>query len=227
MVHEKNSFIQGLLENISLDMSLAAEEDRREQAARLYSVYNAAIKDVGTRLEIISDEFAAMRDHNPVHHIEKRLKTPKSILEKMEKKKIAVSIENMTKYITDIAGLRVVCHYVEDIYELAELLLSQNDIVLLRRSDYIEKPKESGYRSLHLIIQVPIAIASVTEYIPAEVQIRTQAMDIWACFEHEIKYKSSNVISEEVARKLKSSATILSNVDFDMDSLIRYFRMRK
>jgi putative GTP pyrophosphokinase len=217
VVYEKESFISVMLSSIR---STRVERDEKiAQLTRLYSDYNAGIKSVGTMLEIISDEFQAEHDHNPIHHIERRLKAPKSILEKLNRKGLEPSIENVVNHVTDVAGLRIVCPYVEDIYTLSKFFLSNKDIELIKERDYIVKPKDTGYRSLHLVVKAPIAFASSVGHVPVEIQIRTIAMDMWASLEHEIKYKSGVEMPSETSSKLKACAEVLATVDKDMQSI--------
>ncbi|PKM44094.1 MAG: GTP pyrophosphokinase, partial [Firmicutes bacterium HGW-Firmicutes-6] len=152
-------------------------------------IYRAAIKEIKTKLEILDEEFQARYDHNPIHHMEYRLKAPQSIAEKMQKKGLEITAENIRKNLTDIAGVRVICNYLNDINRIANLLIRQDDITLVRKNDYISEPKKNGYRSLHLIVLVPIFLAERTESVPVEIQIRTIAMDFWASLEHQLKYK--------------------------------------
>lgn len=161
-------------------------------------LYGAAIKEIRTKLEILDDEFHVKFDHNPIHHMEYRLKTPKSIAGKLRKKQLEFSTESIRENLTDIAGVRVICNYLDDIYHIARLLVKQDDITLVRTRDYIKNPKSNGYRSLHLVVRVPVFLAESTEYVPVEVQIRTIAMDFWASLEHQLKYKSETQPSEEL-----------------------------
>ena len=168
-------------------------------------------------------EMAQLYDHNPIHHIDNRLKSIASIVEKLRRKGAAVSIENAKAYLTDIAGVRVVCNYIDDIYRIADMLCAQDDIVVLRRTDYIENPKENGYRSLHLIVSVPIYLAEKTEHVNVEVQIRTIAMDFWASLEHQIRYKPDEAIHNDDAlrRELKQCAEESALLDRRMQEIYR------
>ena len=153
--------------------------------------YRAAIKEVRTKIEILSEDFAVRHDYNPIHHMERRLKIPASIEEKLERLGKEVSIENARDNIFDIAGIRVVCNFVDDVYTLAEMLIGMDDVKLITKKDYIENPKPNGYRSLHLVISVPVFLLDGREEVPVEVQIRTVAMDFWASLEHNLRYKKS------------------------------------
>jgi len=204
-------------EDYSIDYAVLPENLRpvAEEAQKFIqtrNLYHSAIKEVSTKLEILDDEFHVRNDHNPIHHMESRVKSVKSMLEKIQRKGWEVSAENMEK-ITDIAGIRVICNYLDDVYKISEMLLRQNDIELVQEKDYIQNPKESGYRSLHLVVLVPVFLADRTERVPVEIQIRTVAMDTWASLEHEIKYKNDNEISPEAAEELKKCAEEMAQID--------------
>ena len=166
--------------------------DTLQDFVSFQQVYEAGIKEIRTKLEILDDEFKVKHDHNPIHHMEYRLKSVKSILGKLEKRGLEVSLESITLNLTDIAGVRVVCNYVSDVYKIADLLIKQSDVKLLKKKDYIKHPKENGYRSLHLVVEIPIFLAEKVQPIPVEIQIRTIAMDFWASLEHHLRYKSIN-----------------------------------
>ncbi|MGN0623710.1 MAG: GTP pyrophosphokinase family protein, partial [Oscillospiraceae bacterium] len=140
-------------------------------------IYNSGIKEIRTKLEILDEEFQTKYAYNPIHHIESRLKSIKSIVNKVKEKDLPVTLENIKENITDIAGIRVICNYIDDIYRVEKLLVSQNDVKLLRRRDYIQNPKASGYQSLHLLVEIPIFLSDGATPIPVEIQIRTIAMD--------------------------------------------------
>ena len=179
-------------------------------------IYRAAIKEIKTKLEILDEEFQARYDHNPIHHMEYRLKSPQSVAEKMQKKGLEITAENIRKNLTDIAGVRVICNYLHDINRIANLLLRQDDITLVRKNDYISEPKKNGYRSLHLIVLVPIFLADRTESVPVEIQIRTIAMDFWASLEHQLKYKGHSDMSEGLRERLKYCAESITRLDEEM-----------
>ncbi len=163
-------------------------------------VYSAAIKEISTKLEILDDEFKVKYDHNPIHHIESRLKKPYSILEKLQRKGLGNDIFIATETLYDIAGIRVICNYVNDIYEVADFLLRQDDVTLINKKDYIEQPKENGYRSLHIVVTVPVFLSKETKNIPVEIQLRTIAMDFWASLEHKLEYKSKSEDKESIKK---------------------------
>ena len=182
-------------------------------------IYRAAIKEIKTKLEILDEEFQARYDHNPIHHMEYRLKSPQSIAGKMQKKGLEITAENIRKNLTDIAGVRVICNYLHDINRIANLLIRQDDITLIRNIDYINEPKKNGYRSLHLIVLVPIFLAERTESVPVEIQIRTIAMDFWASLEHQLKYKGHSDMSEGLRERLKYCAESITRLDEEMQMI--------
>lgn len=190
-------------------------------------LYNAAIKQVQTKLEILNDGFQVEHCHNPIHHIESRLKSPGSILEKLRRKGYSIELKSLRDGILDFAGVRVVCNYLDDVELIAKLLLSQAGISLLRRTDYISEPKPNGYRSLHLVVLVQIQLANANEYIPVEIQIRTIAMDYWASLEHQLKYKGDSEVSEALKDRLRRDADLLSAIDADLQDIYDQMRDQK
>ena len=192
----------------------------REYAA-LLPVYRGAMKLACTKLEVLDDEFRMNYGRAPVHHIESRIKSPESILRKMRRKDLPLTIEALRAGVRDIAGIRVVCAYINDIYCLAEMLLKQEDVTLLRRRDYIVSPKESGYRGLHLLIAVPVHLAARRETVPVEIQLRTIAMDSWASLEHELQYKNAAELPHQFADQLRMCAETASVLDRNMQSIMQ------
>lgn len=185
----------------------------------LQQVYSAGIKEIRTKLEILDEEFHVRYDHNPIHHMEYRLKSPKSILGKLNKKGLPLDIENIRNHLTDIAGVRVICNYIDDIYKIAKLLSMQDDITVLETKDYIKHPKENGYRSLHLVVEVPIFLAESKQPIAVEIQIRTIAMDFWASLEHHLKYKTDNDVPDSVRNELAECANTITKLDNKMQGI--------
>ncbi len=180
--------------------------------------YSAAIKEISTKLEVLDSEYRLKHDYNPIHHMQCRLKSIESIVEKIDRKGWPMEIASIYK-ITDFAGVRVICNYIEDIYNVESSLLRQDDIKLIRRTDYIKEPKESGYRSLHLVVEVPIFLSDRTYHMPVEIQIRTIAMDTWASLEHELKYKRKEEMPERVAEELKRCARTMAELDATMQRI--------
>ena len=180
--------------------------DTLQEFMALQQLYDAGIKEVRTKLEILDDEFKIKHDHNPIHHMEYRLKSVNSILGKLEKRGLEVSLDSIVTNLTDIAGVRVICNYVSDVYKIADLLIKQSDIKLIAKKDYIKHPKENGYRSLHLVVEVPIFLAEKVQPTTVEIQIRTIAMDFWASLEHHLRYKADNEVPDGVREELIEGA---------------------
>ena len=187
----------------------------------LEHLYESAIREVKTKLEILDSEFRTKYAYNPIHHIESRLKSPQSLFEKMQRKNLPINTETVRNEIFDFAGVRVVCNYIEDIYTVAELLTSQDDINVIKRKDYIEDPKPNGYRSLHLVIETPVFLSEKKEIVTVEVQIRTIAMDFWASLEHELKYKTDTEVSADLANQLHECAEAISKIDVHMQKIYK------
>ena len=179
-----NSIIQNDMERIA-DM----KEQFSQSIDPILRMYNSAMSVTKSRLEIIQDEFNFRKLRNPIHHIETRLKSARSILGKLQKKELELSLGTACNNIFDIAGIRVVCPYIKDVYLIRDRIMSQDDIEIMRMKDYIESPKPNGYRSLHMTIRVPVYFMNKKQMVPVELQIRTMAMDLWASLEHDIKYK--------------------------------------
>lgn len=199
---------------------LALPEDDRDASLRefieLNQIYNAAIKEISTKFEILDEEFKVNHNHNPIHHMETRLKKPYSILEKLERKGHDTDLVTAMNHIYDIAGVRVICPYVKDIYHLSDLLLKQDDITLITVKDYIKNPKPNGYRSFHLVVSVPVFLSESKRHVPVEIQIRTVAMDFWASLEHKLKYKSDSDCKEEIEQELLICANQVADLDLKM-----------
>lgn len=190
-----------------------------EAFSRLMMEYQSAIMEVETRLKVLNAMFSEEYKRNPFESIKSRLKKPESIFNKLVRKDLPVTIENIKEYIADVAGLRVICSFPDDIYRLAELLLKQDDIILLKEKDYIKSPKTNGYRSLHLILSVPVFLPDEKKYVKVEVQFRTIAMDFWASLEHKLKYKKSIDNTVEIENQLKACADSIEALDYQMQEI--------
>ncbi len=176
-------------------------------------LYNAALKEVATKLEILNDEFIHVHQHNPIEHIKTRIKTPESIVKKLKKYGYETSIENMVKYVNDIAGVRLICSFTSDIYQLAGMLGNQSDLKVLLIKDYIKNPKSSGYKSYHMIVSVPVFLSDNVVETKVEIQIRTIAMEFWASLEHKIYYKFEGNAPDNISQDLKECADMVSALD--------------
>ncbi|MDS3877926.1 GTP pyrophosphokinase [Staphylococcus hominis] len=181
-------------------------------------LYSSALKEINTKLDILDDNFNHIYKHNPIHHMERRVKEMTSLVKKLQRKGLTIDAETAKTNILDIAGIRVVCNYLEDIYVIEKLLLKQEDVKLLKRKDYIQHPKENGYRSLHIVVSIPVFLADRVEVTPVEIQIRTIGMDMWASLEHKIRYKN-NTNTEDYKDKLKECAVEISDVEAKMQTI--------
>mgnify|MGYP002799027377 FL=1 len=214
-----------------MELLAAGEQFLMEQAMGLLDgvmeyremmmAYSCAIKEVRTKFDVLDTEFHVRNQRNPISTIHTRLKSQTSILEKMNRIGYAPTVENIVTHLNDIAGVRVICAYVDDIYEIADALIRQDDIQLIRKKDYIANPKPNGYRSLHLIVSVPVFFAESRKEMKVEVQIRTIAMDFWASLEHQIKYKKDISNAEEIIGRLKNCADVIAETDLEMQKIRR------
>lgn len=186
---------------------------------RVTHLYRSALKVAVTQMEILDEEFARMYDHSPIHHIEYRIKSLDSIVDKLRRRGYDVTIDNIYAHIQDLAGIRVICNYMDDIYYLRSLLTRFESFRVIREVDYIKEPKPSGYRSLHLVVNVPIVISEGTMVLPVEIQLRTIAMDMWASLEHELRYKSDRKFTDEDAARLRLCSDAISEIDREMQDI--------
>ena len=193
-------------------------ESQIETWQEVILVYNAALKQINTKLEILNDEFQHVHQYNPIEHIKSRIKTSESIVKKLRRHGYESTIENMVKYVNDIAGIRVICSFTSDIYRIAEMIRLQNDIHVIAVKDYIRLPKASGYKSYHMLVTVPVFLSDRTVDVKVEIQIRTVAMDFWASLEHKLRYKKDIPAdtAEDIARQLQECAAVVSRTDRQM-----------
>ncbi len=182
-------------------------------------VYNSALKEINTKLEILNDEFQHVHQYNPIEHIKSRIKSPESIVKKLRKNGYESTIENMVKQVNDVAGIRIICSFTSDIYRIAEMLINQNDIKVISVKDYIRNPKASGYKSYHLIVTLPVFLSDRIVEAKVEIQIRTVAMDFWASLEHKIHYKFEGNIPEHIKEELIECSMMVSELDAKMMDL--------
>ena len=181
--------------------------------------YSAAMREIRTKLEILDDEFQIKHKRNPIHHMQSRLKSISSITEKLRRKQQPVTMASAVENLTDIAGIRVICSYVQDVYTVAQLLTSQDDVKLVKTRDYICNPKPNGYRSLHLIVEIPVFLQEGRIMVPVEVQLRTIAMDFWASLEHSMRYKASGHVPEDICQELQQVGGDIAALDNKMQTL--------
>ena len=184
-------------------------------------IYNSALKQISTKLEILNDEFQHVHQYNPIEHIKSRIKTSESIVKKLKRNGYESTIENMVKYVNDIAGIRVICSFTSDIYEIAEMIRDQSDIKVISVKDYIVSPKASGYRSYHMLVTVPVYLSDRIVDTKVEIQIRTVGMDFWASLEHKIHYKFEGNAPDHIRDELIECARMSSQLDERMLSLNR------
>ena len=179
-------------------------------------IYSSALKQISTKLEILNDEFQHIHSYNPIEHIKSRIKSSESIVKKLKKYGYESTIENMVEYVNDIAGIRVICSFTSDIYIIAAMIRNQNDIKVITIKDYIKNPKPSGYKSYHMLVEVPIYLSDRLVHAKAEIQIRTVAMDFWATLEHKINYKFEGNVPQDIKDELVESSRMISDLDAKM-----------
>ena len=206
------------------DEFLEMLEKNKKPMDLLMSYYKCAIMEIETKFKVLNEQFSLQYDRNPIETIKTRLKSPEGIVKKIKRKDLPFSLQSIEENINDIAGIRVICSFPEDIYLLAECLLKQDDITLIEVKDYIKNPKESGYRSLHLIIEVPIFLENEKKNMKVEVQLRTIAMDFWASLEHKLRYKKD--IPQEEAELLAKELVECANISADLDNRMEQIRNR-
>jgi putative GTP pyrophosphokinase len=189
------------------------------QLSQFLLVYKFALDELLTKLRILGEEFDSVHRHDPIEHVTSRVKRPEAITAKLRRKGLDVTLETIAEQLDDVAGVRVVCPFVSDVYRVAEMLTGQDDVELLRSKDYIDEPKDNGYRSLHLIVRIPVFLSSRVEHVKVEVQLRTIAMDFWATLEHKLFYKYDDQVPADFADELASTATIAAQLDARMQAL--------
>ena len=206
----------------SVPEHLQTDEDLQQQIMDINLLYSAAIREVSTKLDVLGDDFRMKHSYVPIHHMQSRLKSFESLMDKAERYGIEDPIHNLDTVraeVFDIAGIRVVCNYREDIYTMSELLLKQSDVDLIKIKDYCKNPKPSGYRSLHVVISIPVFLVNSKTTVPVEIQFRSIAMDTWASLEHELKYKNKGALTEDIQKQLTQCAKTLSDVDEQMERI--------
>lgn len=185
----------------------------------LMAYYKCAMMEIETKLKVLNEEYSIQHDRNPISAIKTRLKSVSSIIEKLNRRGIQPSIENIENELFDIAGIRVICSFPDDVYTIAAALLQQDDVKLILMKDYIKNPKPNGYRSLHMIVEIPIFLAQEKKFMKVEIQLRTIAMDFWASSEHQLCYKKDNEFTDEMQKELFDCAEISADLDMRMDKL--------
>ena len=223
-VTEKNIVViedeSGPLEETNFSLPQTVDYlDMERQYRQLMYLHEAAIQQITAKLNILKGEFQFSNDRNPISSISSRIKSNESIIYKMQKKGLPMTASALLANVHDIAGVRVVCPFIEDVYYVARMLVKQHDIEVIEVKDYIRQPKENGYRSLHLIVTVQVYFSETTKNIPVEIQIRTIAMDFWASTEHQLRYKKDREFTEEAQRKLKHCADLMALADEEMQEI--------
>jgi putative GTP pyrophosphokinase len=206
---------------MSIGIRMNQFKDMKVELIRFMMSYKFALEEMMTKINILKQEFKYIHDYNPIEHVSSRLKSPESILNKIQRKGYDYSFESITENIRDIAGIRITCAYISDIYKISEMLQKQKDVTLIECKDYIKNPKPNGYQSLHLIVQIPIFMSDREEHIFVEIQIRTIAMDFWASLEHKIYYKYNKEIPQHMKDELKEAAVTAAQLDKKMEKLQR------
>jgi Uncharacterized protein conserved in bacteria len=190
-----------------------------EQYITVQCRYQAALREMRTKLEILDEEFQLRNKRNPIHAMLSRMKTLPSIIDKLQRKNLPISLDSATKELGDIAGMRVICSYLDDIYTLYDLLAAQDDILIKETRDYIKAPKANGYRSLHMLLEIPVHLAEGKVYVPVEIQIRTIAMDFWASLEHQLRYKEPDAVPKHLNEDLLKCAEDIAAIDLKMQAI--------
>lgn len=204
----------------SADLARVREAERKTR--EILQKYRAAMREMMVRCEIIDQDLNLKKHRNPIHHVESRIKSPESIFEKLGRYGKEPTLENMERYLMDIAGIRIICSYIQDVYNMLDMLKRQDDLIIVNVKDYIKNPKPNGYRSLHVIIRIPVYFLDKKELIPVEIQLRTIAMDFWASLEHDLKYKAVRHIQGiDAYHELKDCSRIIEEVESRMQVLAR------
>ena len=198
---------------------LAKLNQVRNELTRFMITYKFAMDEMNTKLNILKQEFQYIHEYNPIEHITSRLKSPESMLRKLQKNDLPISTESIRKNVRDVVGIRVVCSFISDIYTISEMIQQQKDVKLIETKDYIENPKENGYKSLHLILSIPVFMSDREEEVYIELQIRTVAMDFWASLEHKIYYKYNGNIPAHLTKEITETARVANELDLKMEKL--------
>ncbi|MCR1952714.1 GTP pyrophosphokinase family protein [Clostridium sp. DSM 100503] len=212
----QQEFKRIFLEDVELPEKLL---DKVDQFKETMMMYNCAIRSIRTKLEVLNDELSLTNNRNPIEFIKTRIKKPRSIVNKLNRKGLDISLTSIVESLNDVAGIRVVCSFIDDIYSISDMLTRQDDIKLIEIKDYIKNPKPNGYRSLHLIVEIPVFFSDRTLPLKAEIQIRTIGMDFWASLEHKLKYKNNIDISEVISEELEKCSAIISDADLIMQKI--------
>ena len=210
-----------------LEMDMLGEHDAEKllesamQLQQIMLLYEAGIREIKTKLDILSDESNISGKPSPIDSIKSRIKSPRSIIKKLKRRGFPISLQSMMDNLNDIGGIRVICPFIQDIYTVADMLMRQSDLTLIEKKDYIANPKPNGYRSLHLILEVPIFLSETTKPVRIELQLRTIAMDFWASLEHQLRYKSDVQVPPHISDDLKECADVIAATDEEMQRIAK------
>lgn len=219
MAQNNDELLKQRILSVVDDISVDWIKEKFEEFSRLMTYYRCAMMEIETKFNVLNEEYSLAHDRNPISSIKTRLKSFPSISEKLARRGIDNSIEAIEENLNDIAGVRVICSFPEDVYDLVDALLKQDDIELIEKKDYIKNPKPNGYRSLHIIVGIPIFLAHEKRIMKVEIQLRTIAMDFWASLEHQLRYKKDTTFTEKMASELLECAEISTRLDNKMDML--------
>ena len=200
-------------------MNIPNSFNQVDQWKSVMFLYDSALKEINTKIEVLNNEFVHIYNYNPIEHIKSRLKTPDSIVKKLKRYGFEVTIDNMVEKLSDIAGIRIICSFTSDIYQIAEMITKQSDVTVLYVKDYIKNPKPNGYKSYHMVVTIPIYLTDGPVDTKVEIQIRTIAMDFWASLEHKIYYKFEGNAPAYLQQELKACADVVNMLDVKMFSL--------
>lgn len=211
---------QSIMNGLSVPENISEFFSQVEEFKKSIMKYQCVIRKLQSKLEILNDELSIKKERNPIEMIKYRVKEPRSIVEKLKRRGYPITVEAMEDHLTDIAGIRVICGFIEDIYTVSEILREQDDIHILQIKDYIKNPKPNGYMSFHMIVETPVFFTRNKEPLCAEIQLRTMAMDFWASLEYQLKYKKNIENPEIIASQLKDCAQIISSTDLKMQDIL-------
>ena len=200
-------------------MANAPKNNQIDQWRSIMFLYESALKEINTKIEILNEEFIHVHNYNPIEYVKSRIKSPESIVRKLKRLGYEATIDNMLKHLNDIAGIRIICSFTSDIYQIAKMIANQDDVMVLQIKDYMKHPKPNGYKSYHMVVSLPIFLSDGPVHTTVEVQIRTIAMDFWASLEHKIYYKYEGNAPAQIYEELKACADIVEQLDAKMLSL--------
>ncbi len=219
MKKQEETIFENKIISLFDDDSVMQSQEKALTFNKLMAYYKCALMEIETKFNVLNEEYSLQFDRNPISSIKTRLKSPISIKEKLERKDFPVTTESIEEHLNDVAGIRIICSFPEDVYTLANALLRQDDIMLVKKKDYIKKPKANGYRSLHLIVAVPIFLSCEKRIMKVEIQLRTIAMDFWASLEHQLRYKKDTEFTKDMVEELYECAKLSATLDTRMDEL--------